>query len=66
MLSGRRNPSRDKIIKLCFGMKLNAKEANQLLESVKFSRLLESDEIDAIAIKCLDNGYSVFEFDKMV
>ena len=61
IFSGKRFPSRDKLISLAFGMHLSLTEAQQLLKYAGFSPLYPKNERDSILIWCLNNNYSIFQ-----
>lgn len=58
---GKRNPSRNKTIQLCFGLALNGKEANLFLKKMGHNELYLRDERDAIVYYALSNEHSFFE-----
>ena len=63
LFSGKRFPSRDKLISLAFGMHLSLTETQQLLKYAGFSPLYPKNERDSIIIWCLNNNYSIFLLD---
>lgn len=56
---GQRNPSRDKVIQLAFGMSLSLREANRLLQAAGVNELYCKNRRDAIIIFCLQHGYTL-------
>lgn len=58
---GKKNPSRDKIIGLSFGFKLNFAETQKLLKTAGMRTLYARDERDAIIIFAVKKGCSVIE-----
>lgn len=61
LFSGKRTPSRDKLISLAFGMHLSLQETQQLLKYANFSPLYPKNERDSILIWCLNNKYSIYQ-----
>lgn len=61
IFEGKRNPSRDKILALAFGMKLNFGEVQKLLKTARKRTLYARDERDSIIIFAVKKGYSVIE-----
>ncbi|MDO4798015.1 MAG: XRE family transcriptional regulator [Coriobacteriales bacterium] len=57
----KRNPGRDKVLMLAFGMGLTLRETDRLLQVAGVSRLYCKDRRDAIIIFCLDRGISLQE-----
>lgn len=66
IMAGMRHPSRDKLIQLCFGMRLSAVEADELLERGGMSALRPYDERDVIISFCLDRGLEVSACDDLL
>ncbi|MGY3778929.1 helix-turn-helix domain-containing protein [Isobaculum melis] len=58
---GKRNPSRERLIALCFGLGLNDEEANQLLKKSGYARLYAKHVWDAVIIYGLAKDYSIEE-----
>lgn len=54
---GQRNPSRNKVLQIVFGMHLELREANRVLRAAGASDLYCKNRRDAIIIFCLDKGY---------
>ncbi len=59
IFKGTRNPSRDKVLQVCFAMALTLREANRALTAAGASELYAKDRRDAIIIFCLDRGCSL-------
>ena len=55
VFSQKRKPSRDKILALCFGLMLNADEANHLLNYASLSELYPRIKRDSIIMFALDH-----------
>lgn len=60
ILSGKRIPSRDKLIALCFGLKLDLDETNRLLKRAGLSELYAKNKRDSIIIFAINSKKSVF------
>ncbi|VEH02254.1 Uncharacterised protein [Slackia heliotrinireducens] len=59
IFTGQRNPSRDKVLQLAFGMKLSIRESNRLLQAAGVNTLYPKDRRDAIILFCMNKGYSL-------
>lgn len=59
LFSGKRFPSRDKLLSLAFGMHLSLDETQQLLKYAGFSPLYPKNERDSILIWSINHNYSV-------
>ncbi len=57
----KKNPDRDKLIMLCFGLRLNADEANQLLRMASVGILYSKKIRDIIIINALNFNLDVTE-----
>lgn len=66
ILQGKRVPSRDKLLALCFGLKLALDETNDVLQQMGFSRLYARNKRDSIVIFALENGKSIFAVNEML
>ena len=65
IFNGKTNkPSRDKLIALGFGLKLNSDELNELLKTAEYRELHPKVMRDAIILKSLQQGKSVFQTDE--
>lgn len=54
-----KKPSRDKVIMLCFGLRLNIDECQQVLKKSGYAPLYARDTRDSIIIFSVNNGISV-------
>ncbi|MCI7136742.1 MAG: helix-turn-helix transcriptional regulator [Candidatus Limivicinus sp.] len=61
VFAGRRNPSRSRLICLCFGLSATLDETQELLKQGGFAQLFSKNRRDAIIIYGLVNGASLFE-----
>ena len=59
LFNGTRNPSRDKVLQLAFGMELNVDETQKLLRAANRSTLYPRLKRDAVILFCLNKGYSI-------
>ena len=66
IMAGMRHPSRDKLIQLCFGMRLNEEDANELLERGDASALRPYNRRDVIIAFCLNRGLEVSACDDLL
>lgn len=66
IMAGMRKPSRDKLIQLCFGMRLKAGEASELLERGGVSALRPYDRRDVIIAFCLTRGLDLSVCDDLL
>ncbi len=66
IFSGKRLPSRDKLIALCFGFKLNLEQTNSLLKNVGFAELYVKNKRDSIIIFGIDSRKSIFAVDEIL
>lgn len=57
----KKNPSRDKILMLAFGMKLNLAETEKLLKMAKLPELYVRDPRDNAIIFCINKGMTLIE-----
>lgn len=60
IISGKKTPSRDKLIALCFGLKLDPDETDRLLKAVGYQPLYAKNKRDSIIIFALNAHKSVF------
>ena len=58
IIRGVRNPTRGKLIQLAFGLKLNTKEAAELLKLAGFFPLYPKIQNEAAILFCLNKGYT--------
>lgn len=61
ILNGDKNPSRDKIIKLCISAKLNLDETERALAIAKVGKLYAKDPRDSAIIFAINKGLSVMD-----
>ena len=61
LFSGRRNPSRDKVIQLAFGFGLDVEETQQLLKASRHTSLYPKIKRDAAIIYCLARNMEIAE-----
>jgi len=66
ILQGKRMPSRDKLIALCFGMELDLEETNKLLCFAGYSPLYARDKRDSIIIFSIKEGNNIFRANEML
>ena len=61
IMSGKstKNISRDKVIMICFGLKLTVDEAQQLLKKSGYAPLYARDTRDSIIIFCIENRIGI-------
>jgi hypothetical protein len=64
IFSGKRMPSRDKLLCLCLGMELNSAETNQLLKCVGLAPLYPKNKRDSIILFGFEKGQSVMEINE--
>ncbi len=60
IFSGKRIPSRDKLIALCFGFKFDLKETDKLLKAAGYSPLYARNKRDALIIFAINSNKSIF------
>lgn len=61
IFSGKRMPSRDKLIAIAFGLGLNCDETNALLKKCRFAQLYSKDARDAVIMFNLTHGKDIDE-----
>ena len=66
ILAGKKNPSRDKVLALCFAMSLSADEVQKLLKSTGYAPLYVRMERDSILLFGLEHGLSVMEVNELL
>ena len=66
IMAGMRNPSRDKLIQLCFGLRLDETEASELLERGGASALRPYLRRDVIVAFCLNRHLEVSACDDLL
>lgn len=66
ILSGKRVPSRDKLIAFCFGLQLDLDETNKLLKCSGLSELYAKNKRDSIIIFAINSKKSVFSANELL
>lgn len=66
IMAGMRHPSRDKLIQLCFGMRLSVREAAGLLERGEVSPLRPYVRRDVIIAFCLERNLELSACDDLL
>lgn len=66
IFSGKRFPSRDKLIAISFGLQLSLEETDELLKYAGFSTLYARNKRDAIIIFALTNNKNIFAVNDML
>ena len=61
ILEDKKNPSRDKMIMMCFGLGLSLEKANDLFKITGYPTLYARDMRDNIIIYCLEKSKNVIE-----
>ncbi|MBQ7465335.1 MAG: helix-turn-helix transcriptional regulator [Oscillospiraceae bacterium] len=61
VFSGRRNPSRNRLLCLCFGLQATFEETQNLLLQCRLAPLYPRDKRDAIIIFCLSHDMTLFQ-----
>lgn len=61
IFNGTRNPSRDKVIQLAFGLGLNLDGTQKLLKAAQKSLLYPKIKRDAVIIYCINNNMDIIE-----
>ena len=60
VFSGQRNPSRSRLLCLCFGLNASLEETQELLKQCGFAQLYPKDRRDAIILYGILNGMDLF------
>jgi len=60
VFSGRRNPSRNRVLCICFGLSATVEETQELLRRCGYALLRPSDRREAIIIYGLHNGMELY------
>ena len=66
VFKGERNPSRDILISIAFGMNLSLEETQLLLRISKFAILDSRDRRDSVIIYSINKNFSVFKTDDLL
>ncbi len=61
VFSGRRKPSRDRLLCLCIGMRLSLEQTQHLLKHAGYARLYPKSHRDAIICFGLLHGFSLYD-----
>ena len=61
VFTGKKRPSREKVLPLVFAMGCTLQEANRMLQAAGVNELYVKDRRDAIIIFCLEHGYSLMK-----
>lgn len=66
IFKGQKNPSRDKLLCLCFGMKLTLEEIQRVLKIAGLSELYARNKRDAIIIFCINKEANLIDTNVML
>ena len=66
ILSGRKKPSRDKLLALCFGLDLSFEETQQLLKAAGYPFLYSRLHKDSVIIYALQHHISLLDVNEML
>lgn len=66
IISGRRTPSRDKLIAICFGIGLSLDEVNELMKISCNRTLYSRDRRDAVIIYGISNGLDIVKTNELL
>lgn len=66
IFSGTKNPTRDKVIMLCFGMELSEEETQQLLKITGYAQLYGKEERDNIFIFGLKKHMNIIDVNSIL
>lgn len=66
IFSGRKNPSRDKLIRLALGMKLNLDETSRLFKLADVGELYPRTKRDAVIIFCIEHGANIMTINELL
>ena len=66
IFSGKKEPSRDKVIALCFGMELNIDEVQTILKHANYPQLYARDQRDSIILFCIEQKKNVIDCNNML
>lgn len=61
IIKGKKNPSRDKLIALAFGLKLSFDEMQKMLKVARANTLYARDERDSVIIFAVKKGYGIID-----
>jgi transcriptional regulator with XRE-family HTH domain len=66
IFSGKRMPSRDKLLCLCLGMELDSAETERLLKSAGFAQLYPKSKRDSVILFGIEKKQSVVEINELL
>lgn len=66
ILSGKKTPSRDKVLAICFAVPLSADETQQLLKSTGYPTLYARIERDSIILFALEHSLSLTDVNELL
>lgn len=66
IFSGRKSPSRDKVLALCFGFELSLEEVQALLKSTGYPILYPKNERDCVIIFALQRDCSLTDLNELL
>lgn len=66
IFSGRKYPSRDKVIALAFGLELNTEEVQALLKQAGYRELYPRDPRDALLLYAFSQGQDILEANELL
>lgn len=66
LFNGTRNPSRDKVIQLAFGLELDVDATQKLLQIAQFSPLYPKLKRDAAILYCLEHHLDILELQSLL
>jgi len=66
IFSGKKFPSRDKLLSLAFGMELTFEEVQKLLKVNGYAQLYPKNKRDSIIIFALDKGHSIVKLNEII
>jgi len=61
IFTGKKHPSREKVLPLAFAMRCTLQETNRMLQAAGVNELYVKNRRDAIIIFCLEHGYSLMK-----
>lgn len=61
IFTGKKRPSREKVLPLAFAMHCTLKETNRMLQAANVNELYVKNRRDAIIIFCLEHAYSLMK-----
>jgi len=61
IFTGKKHPSRDKVLPLAFSMHCTLQETNRMLQAAGVNELYVKDRRDAIIIFSLEHGYTLMK-----